>query len=207
VADDSDTAAGAEGSVRDDQEAVAATLYGAPVTWMRGQQVLHPSRDQAISCLQEALDDGFLMCVDLTAVDYLTFGERSTAAGGDRPVARADQISPTVRAANRGLPPGVAADRFEVVINLLRLSDGRRIRFRVQVPEDDPTFPSITGLWFGADAMEREAYDMFGIEFTDHPDLSRILMPEDWVGHPLRKDYNSGRIPVQFKGDPAGKSR
>ena len=73
------------------------------------------------------------------------------------------------------------------------------MRLRVQVSGEEPTVESITDLYPGADAMEREAFDMFGVSFTGHPDLTRILMPEDWVGHPLRKDYNSGRIPVQFK--------
>ena len=70
---------------------------------------------------------------------------------------------------------------------------------RVQVPDREPTVPSLFDVWPGAEAMEREVFDMFGITFTDHPDLSRILMPEDWVGHPLRKDYAIGAIPVQFK--------
>ena len=61
---------------------------------------------------------------------------------------------------------------------------------RVQVPADDPTLPTLFDLHPGTEAMEREVYDMFGIEFTDHPDLTRILMPEDWEGHPLRKDYD-----------------
>ena len=87
-----------------------------------------------------------------------------------------------------------------MVVNLLDLGNRRRLRLRVQVPEDDPTLPTLFDVHPGTEAMEREVFDMFGIEFTDHPDLTRILMPEDWVGHPLRKDYEIGRIPVQFKG-------
>ena len=94
-------------------------------------------------------------------------------------------------------------ERFEVVVNLLSLAERRRVRVRVQVPESDPRLPSIYELHPGSEAMERETYDMFGIVFDGHPDLSRILMPDDWEGHPLRKDYGIGRIPVQFK-HPSG---
>ena len=69
------------------------------------------------------------------------------------------------------------------------------------MPEDDPTLPTLFDLHPGTEAMEREVFDMFGITFTDHPDMTRILMPEDWEGHPLRKDYAVGSIPVQFKSD------
>ena len=78
----------------------------------------------------------------------------------------------------------------------------QRVRIRVQVPESDPTSTAITDIYPGTDAMEREAYDMLGIVFADHPDMTRILMPEDWEGHPLRKDYGVGRVPVQFKEAP-----
>jgi NADH-quinone oxidoreductase subunit C len=103
---------------------------------------------------------------------------------------------------DRALPAGVVPERFEVVVNLLSTEMRRRIRLRVQVPEADPTLRSIYPLHPGTEAMERETYDMFGIVFTDHPDMSRILMPDDWEGHPLRKDFGIGRIPVQFKGAP-----
>jgi NADH-quinone oxidoreductase subunit C len=87
-----------------------------------------------------------------------------------------------------------------VVLNLTSISTRDRIRVRVQVPESDPTIASAFDLWPGTEAMEREVFDMFGVSFDGHPDLTRILMPEDWDGHPLRKDYAIGRIPVQFKG-------
>ena len=140
------------------------------------QEVRHVARAEYLTTVKTLADEGYAMCVDLTAVDYL-----------ERP--------------DRQLSDGVeVAQRFEVVVNLLDLGNRRRLRLRVQVPEDDATLPTLFDVHPGTEAMEREVFDMFGIEFSDHPDLTRILMPEDWVGHPLRKDYEIGRIPVQFKG-------
>lgn len=79
--------------------------------------------------------------------------------------------------------------RFEVVYNLLSLRHRHFIRIRAQVPEDDCVIDTVSGIWKTALWHERECYDMYGIEFKGHPDLRRILMPEDWDGHPLRKDY------------------
>ena len=78
-----------------------------------------------------------------------------------------------------------------------------RLRLRVQVPESDPTVPTLFEVHPGTEGMEREVFDLFGISFEGHPDLTRILMPEDWQGHPLRKDYAIGDIPVQFKDAPS----
>jgi NADH-quinone oxidoreductase subunit C len=79
--------------------------------------------------------------------------------------------------------------RFEVVYNLYSTKYRHHIRIRAQVPENDAKIGSAVPIWAGADWHERECYDMFGIVFDGHPDLRRILMPEDWEGHPLRKDY------------------
>lgn len=81
-----------------------------------------------------------------------------------------------------------ATPRFELVYHLYQVEKRARMRVKLRVEEGVPT-PSITGLWPGANWAEREAYDLFGISFADHPDLTRIYMPEDWEGHPLRKDY------------------
>ena len=94
---------------------------------------------------------------------------------------------------------GIRRVRFEVVVNLLSLQHNRRLRVRVPVPESEPEVPSLVPVYPGANFLEREAYDMFGIRFAGHPDLTRILMPDDWVGHPLRRDFDVGAVPVQFK--------
>jgi NADH-quinone oxidoreductase subunit C len=153
---------------------VQTELHGCPMVLAHGQTVLFPSREQYPKVVKALLGEGYEMCADLTAVDYLTFF--------DRP-----------------LPAGIAPERFEVVVNLLSLQHRARIRLRVQVPADDPVVATLFDMYPGTEAMEREVYDMFGIAFADHPDLTRILMPEDWEGHPLRKDYEVGTIPVQFK--------
>jgi NADH-quinone oxidoreductase subunit C len=159
------------------EEAGPETLYDVPLTRSRGQRVLHPSRDELVDLVRRLRDDeGFRVCIDLTAVDYVAY--------------RAD----------RALPPGVEPERFEVVVGLLSHAGRERLRLRVQVPAGDPTCPSLFDVHPGTEALEREVYDMFGIAFEGHPDLTRILMPEDWEGHPLRKDSPVGAIPVQFKG-------
>jgi NADH-quinone oxidoreductase subunit C len=79
--------------------------------------------------------------------------------------------------------------RFEVVYSLLSHQRHERIRIKVKVNGADPYIESVTGLWAGASPFEREVFDLFGIRFQGHPDLRRILMPDDWEGHPLRKDY------------------
>ena len=88
--------------------------------------------------------------------------------------------------------------RFEVVYNLLSIPRSARIRLRVKVPEgEDCVVPSVTGVWRGADWFERYCFDMYGIRFTGHPDLRRLLMYDEFVGHPLRKDYPlKGRQPL-----------
>jgi NADH-quinone oxidoreductase subunit C len=157
------------------------TLHGAVVTESSGQRVLHPSREQLREVVAALTADGYVMCLDVTAVDYVAYE------------------------APRALPDGVTPQRFELVVTLISHADKRRVRLRVQVPETDPVVPSLFELHPGTEAMEREVFDMFGIRFEGHPDLTRILMPEDWVGHPLRKDHAVGRIPVQFKDAPSAR--
>jgi NADH-quinone oxidoreductase subunit C len=156
-------------------EAPEPEMFGCPMTESRGQLVLHVSRDRYLDVAKQLADEGYAMCVDLTAVDYSEY-------------------------MNRSLPASVTPERFEVVVNLLDITHTRRIRLRTQVPETDAIVPTLFDLHPGTEAMEREVFDMFGISFDGHPDPSRILMPEDWIGYPLRKDFQVGTIPVQFKG-------
>ena len=86
------------------------------------------------------------------------------------------------------------------VYPLLSMTFNRRIRLEVSVPDSNPHVPSLVELWAGNNWHERETFDMFGIIFDGHPSLTRILMPDDWIGHPQRKDYPLGGIPVEYKG-------
>ena len=169
-----DTAPEAVAEPTPDSDDGVPEMYGSPVCDSRGQTVVHPDREHYVEVVKAMLDDGYTTCIDFTAVDYLKFMQRQ-------------------------LPEGVTPERFEVVLNLLDMVERRRIRVRVQVPADDPVLPSLFDVHPATEAYEREVFDMFGIGFEGHPDLSRILMPEDWEGHPLRKDYELGAIPVQFK--------
>jgi NADH-quinone oxidoreductase subunit C len=88
--------------------------------------------------------------------------------------------------------------RFEVVYSLLSLSRNARLHLKVQLPGEKPSVPSVSGVWPTANWHEREAFDFYGIDFAGHPDLTRILLPEDWVGWPLRKDSPLGYEEVAF---------
>jgi NADH:ubiquinone oxidoreductase subunit C len=150
---------------------------GTVVADSYGQTVLHVDRrawgDLALFLRDE---QRFTSCIDITAVDQLL-----------RP--------------QRALPPGVAPERFEVVANFLSHHRNLRLRAICQVG-DEAAVPSLAGVFPGVELPEREVFDLFGIVFDGHPDLVRLLMPDDWEGHPLRKDDAPARVPVQFVGDP-----
>ena len=88
--------------------------------------------------------------------------------------------------------------RFEVIYNLYSMGTFGRLRLKAQVDEDDPAIDTVESVWPCANWNEREVYDMFGITFNNHSDLRRILMPDDWIGHPLRKDFPLGGEEVEF---------
>jgi len=96
--------------------------------------------------------------------------------------------------------PHMAGREFHAVWHFLSITHNRRIRVEVSAPAQHPHVPSIVGVYPADDWHEREAFDMFGIVFDGHPGLTRILMPDDWVGFPQRKDYPLGGIPVEYKG-------
>ena len=155
-------------------ELLESVRYGVMASEISSQMVLFVTVGEYLQVATAARDDGFDQLVDLTAVDYLSYP-------GARP-----------------RPVDVICERFEVVVQLINFTSRERLGLRVQVPADEPIAPSLFDLWPGCENLEREVFDMFGVEFSDHPDMSRILMPEDWIGHPLRKDFAVGDVPVQF---------
>lgn len=96
--------------------------------------------------------------------------------------------------------PDETGRELHAVYPLMSITHNRRVRLEVAVPDADPHIPSLHAIYPTTDWHERETYDFFGIVFDDHPSLTRIEMPDDWAGHPQRKDYPLGGIPVEFKG-------
>jgi NADH:ubiquinone oxidoreductase subunit C len=167
-------------SVVDD--VAAAVLERFPTAVLHdshGQPVVYVDRAEWHDVAELLRDDQrFTQCVDVTAVDHLLDETRLAIAG-------------------------VAPERYEVVANFLSHPRNRRFRAICEVPADDTAVASLTDLYPGVNFAEREVYDLMGITFDGHPDLTRILLPDDWEGHPLRKDDANARVPVTFKEDPA----
>ncbi|MCC6224287.1 MAG: NADH-quinone oxidoreductase subunit C [Thermoleophilia bacterium] len=138
---------------------------------------------------------GFNFLADVAAADYLGWGETGVAGYWGSPAGR-DPSTP----GSWGLAklPREKPKRFSVSFHLLALRRGApRVRLQVWCDDGEPV-PSVVPVWPAADWLEREQYDLLGIVFEDHPNLVRILMSEDWEGHPLRKDYPIGGEPVRF---------
>ena len=138
--------------------------------------------------------EGFSMLADLTPTDYLGWGGRGIA-GYIGTASGRDLNSP----GSQGLPraPEPKPKRFAVNYHLVAVPGGRRVRVQVWLDEDEPV-DSVVSVWPTADWHEREAWDMMGIRIEGHPNLTRLLMDDDWEGHPLRKDYPLGGEPVRF---------
>jgi NADH:ubiquinone oxidoreductase subunit C len=149
------------------------------------------------ACLHLRDEEGFNVLSDIAAVDYLGWGTRhvagyyGTAAGRDLGTESSQGF------ARR---PDPKPTRFAVNYQLTSVPVGRVVRVQVWL-EDGQSVASVVEVWPTADWHEREAFDMMGIVFDGHPNLSRILMEDDWEGHPLRKDYPIGGEPVRFSGD------
>ena len=146
-------------------------------------------------------EEEFAFLSDITATDYLGWpAATSDVAGYYGTVSGRDTGSPGSQGLSR-LPSFQPPKRFSVSYHLLSLRESAvRIRVKVWV-EDGEEVPSVVSIWPTADWHEREAWDMMGIRFHGHPNLVRILMEDDWEGHPLRKDYPIGGEPVRFSGE------
>jgi NADH-quinone oxidoreductase subunit C len=143
-------------------------------------------------------EHGFNFLSDIAAADYLGWGEQELAGYIGTDSGR-DLNDPGSRALARG--PDPKPKRFSVSYHLLRVDDSpSRLRVQVWLDDGEPV-ASVLPVWPAADWFEREAWDMLGIRFEGHANLVRILMPEDWEGHPLRKDYPLGGEPVRFSDE------
>lgn len=158
------------------REALAARA-DALLSWdeERGEATATLALEALFETCAWLMEQGFARLSDITAIDTLKY-----------PVAMPGQLS-------RGTP------RFGVIYHLATRPPGAiRLRLRVFTPESEANVPSVVSIWPGANFFEREIYDLMGITFARHPDLRRIMLAEEWVGHPLRKDVSVGGEPIEF---------
>ena len=150
------------------------------------------------ACLHLRDEEGFDFLSDITPVDYLGWGD-SGVAGYFGTNSGRDLNEPASQGLARTPEPKPA--RFAVNYHLLALKQPpARVRLQAWLEEGEAV-PSVLSVWPGADFFEREQFDLMGIVFDNHPNLERLLMPEDWEGHPLRKDYPIGGEPVRFSDE------
>ena len=159
--------------------------------------VVDPARlVEACTYLRDDL--GFWFLSDVSASDYLGWGDRSVAGYIGTPSGRDINAWGSQGYARK---PEPKPKRFTMNYHLLALREGApRVRAKVWLDDGEPV-SSVVGVWPTADWHEREAWDLMGIPIEGHPNLTRILMEDDWVGHPLRKDYPIGGEPVRFSGE------
>ena len=159
----------------------------------RGQETILIRREALLDVARVLRDDpelGFDFLMDLTCVDYLRFGQLLASAprmATPGPLPYFMRPKPSTETWERGVPNDDY--RFEVVYHFYSLGRNHRLRVKVPLAAADPVIDSLTSLWASANWFEREVWDMFGVRFTGHPDLRRLLMYEEFQGHPLRKDY------------------
>lgn len=183
-----------ESAVSPLMEKVLTRLGGLVIEHHRehGDDRIHLAREnllEAARVLRETPELGFDLLLDVTAVDYLGqpdgFALAPEISDANRsPTKRMGQSRHRLILPERGRLP-----RFAVVYHLFSTRHFHRLRLKCRVPEDDPTIASVTPVWEGANWLERETFDLYGIRFVGHPDLRRIYLYDEFIGHPLRKDY------------------
>jgi NADH-quinone oxidoreductase subunit C len=170
------------------RDRIVAEFNGLEVTGFRGELTIEFASEQVVDLLTLCRDDAELSCellADLSGVHWPA-GQRAELA--QETTGWPQYFSPE--------QPG----RIELDYLLRSLRHNHAFRLRTYLPDDRPQIATATGIYRSANLMEREVFDFFGVIFDGHPDLRRILMPEEWEGHPHRKDYPLGGVEVQFHG-------
>jgi NADH-quinone oxidoreductase subunit C len=177
-------------SLEDLAARLTARFHDVTTDLTYGELTVHVAPEQLVAVLTYCRDDEELACellADLSGVhwpagDHVVERQPSTTGWPEYRIARDEGV-------------------IEVLYVLRSVSRNHRLRLSVATPDDDPRLPSATGVYETANYHEREVYDFFGVVFDGHPDLTRILMPDDWLGHPHRKDYPLGGVEIPYKHD------